>query len=424
MTLPELGGPVVVLVLDEFPAATIMRPDGTINNDRFPGFAELASVSTWFRNASSQHNLTHRARAIDPRRAPRPRGHAADLHRSSTQPVHAVRWRRPGAQLRVGDSLCPPDLCAETAPLPLTQRSRTPRSCTGIVLPGALRDGLPPIDNSWGAYGAQEERRPAVTTSATPTRAGSGSAPTSAARSVRRQSSASARRRSPRSRLHFVHVAVPHRPWVLSPSGNVAPFAPELIRDPDQPRLRVENRMEFQLHSLQVGAADTLIAELLDQVRGPPNWEQTMLVVTSDHGSNLTPPDLGRMRITEANREEAFRVPLFVKAPGQTTGDIGDASAQVIDVLPSIVDLVDAEVDWDFDGHSLFDGSSPTIEPRVSTDVGRRDRHRQAAGRGLPPRRRLDRPRAVGEFGDLVGADGRNARGRHGSGTSRHRPGG
>ena len=44
VTLPELGGPVVVLVLDEFPAATIMRPDGTINNDRFP----LASPS-WHR---------------------------------------------------------------------------------------------------------------------------------------------------------------------------------------------------------------------------------------------------------------------------------------------------------------------------------------------------------------------------------------
>ena len=64
--------------------------------------------------------------------------------------------------------------------------------------------------------------------------------------------------------------------------------------------------MEFQLHSLQVGAADTLIAELLDQVRAVPNWEQTTLVVTSDHGSNLT-PDLGRMRITDENREEAFR---------------------------------------------------------------------------------------------------------------------
>ena len=61
VTVPTLRGPVVVIVLDEFPAATMMRADGSLNADRFPGFAELASVSTWFRNASSQYNLTHRA---------------------------------------------------------------------------------------------------------------------------------------------------------------------------------------------------------------------------------------------------------------------------------------------------------------------------------------------------------------------------
>ena len=136
-----------------------------------------------------------------------------------------------------------------------------------------------------------------------------------------------------------------------------------------------------------------------------PNWDETLLVVTSDHGSNLTPPDLGRMRITDANREEAFRVPLFVKAPGQTSGEVRDDSAQMIDVLPSIVDLLDADVDWDFDGHSLFDGTAPTVEPQVSTDV--------AAALDIAVRRSEEFPygddwiglAAVGANGDLVGRD-------------------
>ena len=129
--------------------------------------------------------------------------------------------------------------------------------------------------------------------------------------------------------------------------------------------------MEFQLHSMQVGAVDSLISELLDRLGGLPTWDDTLLVVTSDHGSNLTPPDLGRMKITAENREEVFRVPLFVKSPGQTVGEIRDDSAQTIDVLPSIVDLLGAEVSWEFDGHSLFDGSSPTAGARVSADVER-----------------------------------------------------
>ena len=75
----------------------------------------------------------------------------------------------------------------------------------------------------------------------------------------------------------------------------------------------------------------------------------------------------------------------------------------MIDVLPSIVDLLDAEVDWEFDGHSLFDGSTPTVGPKVSTDV--------AAALDIAARRSEQFPygddwiglAAVGENGDLVG---------------------
>lgn len=406
VTVPEVAGPVVVLVLDEFPAATIMRADGTINSERFPGFAELAGVSTWFRNASSQHNLTHRAvpslldgRISEGETLPTYRDHPRNLFTllGGEIPVHGYESVT---------SLCPPDLCSDAAPQPLSQALEDASIVYGHrLLPGALRDGLPPIDNSWGAYGAQED----------------GGGDNYIRDAYSRWLGLGADERSPLGQaavlsergaaitgepaVHVVHVAVPHRPWVLSPSGYATSFAPELIRDPDDPSYAFENRMEFQLHSMQVGAVDTMITELLAHLRELPTWEDTLLVVTSDHGSNLTPPDLGRMRITDANREEAFRVPLFVKAPGQLSGEVRDDSAQVIDVLPSVVDLLGAEVDWDFDGHSLFDGSAPTVEPKVSTDV--------AAVLDIATRRSEQFPygddwiglAAVGENGDLVGRD-------------------
>ena len=102
-----VSGPVVVLVLDEFPAATIMRPDGTINSDRYPGFR---------RAGVGEHVVPQRVEpaqphpsggAVDPRRPPRPRRHAADVHGPPAQPVHAARRRGPGAQLRVGDVVVP-----------------------------------------------------------------------------------------------------------------------------------------------------------------------------------------------------------------------------------------------------------------------------------------------------------------------------
>jgi hypothetical protein len=72
-------------------------------------------------------------------------------------------------------------------------------------------------------------------------------------------------------------------------------------------------------------------------------------------------------------------------------------------VLPSIVDLLGADVDWEFDGHSLYDGSAAHTAPLVSTDVG--------AVIGIAARRAEEFPygddwtalAAVGENGDLVG---------------------
>jgi hypothetical protein len=96
-------------------------------------------------------------------------------------------------------------------------------------------------------------------------------------------------------------------------------------------------------------------------------------------------------------------VPLFIKAPGQLKGDIRDESAQTIDVLPSMVDLVDAEVDWEFDGHSLYDGSRAHTAPEVSTDVDEVLAIAARRAEQFPKGDDWVALAAVGENGDLVG---------------------
>ena len=423
--VPELRAAVVVIVLDEFPAATLMRADGSLNEERYPGFAELASVSTWFRNASSQYNLTHRAvpSIVDgtlgddddlPTWGDHPRNLFALL--GEDVPVHRYE--------SVTD-LCPPTVCDPPPRQPLTQAIEDASVVYGHrVLPEELRDELPAIDNSWGAYGAEDD---AADGSDKLVRQDAGAAAdASGGRSLIQRAYAKwhgldADERGPLGQagvlrdmtaaidgspaLHFVHVALPHRPWVLSRTGVRTSFSPELITDPNAPGYDFAARMEYQLHSMQVGAADTLVGELVDHLRDSPEWEDTLLVVTSDHGTNLTAPDIGRMKVTGDNREEVYRVPLFIKVPGQVVGEIRDDSAQNLDVLPSIVDLLDARVDWEFDGHSLYDGSSAHTEPRVSTDVAaaiaiaewRSEEFRYGDG--------WTALAAVGDNGDLVGTD-------------------
>ena len=43
--------PIVVLQLDELPLSSLLRADGTIDDERFPNFARLARQSTWFADA-------------------------------------------------------------------------------------------------------------------------------------------------------------------------------------------------------------------------------------------------------------------------------------------------------------------------------------------------------------------------------------
>ena len=52
---------VVLVILDEFPTSSLMNTDGRIDAARFPSFADLARHSTWFRNATGEHEGTHLA---------------------------------------------------------------------------------------------------------------------------------------------------------------------------------------------------------------------------------------------------------------------------------------------------------------------------------------------------------------------------
>ena len=48
-----------MLVFDEWPLASIVRSDGTIDADLYPNVAALAGDSTWYRDTTTVANLTN-----------------------------------------------------------------------------------------------------------------------------------------------------------------------------------------------------------------------------------------------------------------------------------------------------------------------------------------------------------------------------
>ncbi|MDQ3311277.1 MAG: sulfatase-like hydrolase/transferase [Actinomycetota bacterium] len=413
--VPTPKGPVVVVVLDELPIATIMKSDGSINEERYPGFAELASVSNWYRNMTSNVNYSPRDVSVilsgvlpGDRDLPTSTDFPRTLFTLLGNDVPVDRYESV-------TSLCPTSICGEIERQPLGQAFEDASVVYGHrVLPESLRDGLPAIDNSWGDYGAQDDGGDE------PQSAQGDDGVTYTEKAYAQWSARGADEKSPLGQIgtlservnaigaepsvNVTHIVSPHRPWNLSPSGEVLSYDPLPAIDADAAGFEFKTLRNFQLHSMQTGAIDVVIGDMVEHLRSLPTWEDTTLVVIADHGYNFTPPEIGR-KVTPETAEEIYRVPLFIKAPGQTQGAVIDDSAQAVDVLPTMIDMLGGTTDWEFDGHSLVDGSSATNPPKVSTGV---DALLDTVARRealFPEGDDWTALAAIGEHSDLVGED-------------------
>jgi hypothetical protein len=402
-TIPDVPGPVVVLVLDELPISTLMTREGEIDGSRYPGFAELAARSTWFRNASSLSEMTPQAvpDLLTGRRAgeddlPTSLDHSRNL-------LSLLGRDLPLRRYEVATDLCPLEVCDPLPPQPIRQAVRDAVVVFGHrVLPATLREDLPAIDHSWGGFGAVSGAVPARTqvkevydvfNSLDLAERSPGGQVERLREEIAAIDGAPA--------LHVVHVLAPHDPWLLTPWGGENVDLPTLVEDEDDPAYGWSALQHYQAHALQAGAVDAAIGDLVGHLDALGAWDSTTLVVAADHGRSFFPPDLGR-DITDRNIEEVLRIPLFVKAPGQQTGEVRDDVALSIDVLPTIIDLLGIETNWRFEGRSLFDGPPATVEPLVSSSVD--------AAIELAERRAQDFPRegwlglaAIGSHAELLG---------------------
>jgi hypothetical protein len=414
--IPALGGPVVVVVLDEFPLTSILRADGSINDVRYPNLAALARESTWFRNAASESNSTPLSvptiltgRLSDQDDLPFLGDHPRNLFT-----LFGARY--PVTRYEAVTDLCPPDICAHPVGQPLRQALQDASVVYGHrVLPEALRDGMPGIDSAWGNFGGglggdapvPETTLPTTSTGEPDRFAKMNAAPKSdggrvgQARALRRQVDLIGTDPS----LHFIHVLQPHHPYELTPWGGVSTdtWNPAAVpQKPSDPGYEFIFRELRALQALQLGVADQNIGHLVDRLKALGAWEEATVVITSDHGVDVSPPNFSRTPTPETI-DEVMRIPLFFKAAGQTTGEVRDTPASTVDVLPSLVDLLGIDTGWRFDGHSLFDGSEPRIDRMVTSDVEAAFEVAARAAALFPRGEGWDDLAAVGEGEDLVG---------------------
>lgn len=411
----ELEGPVVVLVLDELPVTTLMNADGTINAERYPNFARLADRSTWFRNASSHSPMTHMAMPTL-LTGTMPGGGA--LPTLDDYPENFFTMFGDDYPVEGYESvthLCPDSLCEGGRRGELRAMFKDAAVVFGHqALPRDARDELPDIGHTWGDFGTEGDSSGAPDRVADPTiteddpygRWHAMDLSDTSPRAQIRVLDQMASQVDSTPSLHLAHVAVPHYPWVLTPEGELTQTL-MLDREPPDPDHELIAEQAFQLQSLQTGAVDRVIGSFMDRLDESGAWDDALVVVVSDHGRGMSPPpDFGR-KLTEDNREELLRMPLFVKAPGQADGEVRDDPATVADVLPTILDLLGAEADADFAGRSLVDpepaDGSSGVDPLVEPDVGPALELAERNAEAFPHGSDWLGLAALGEHGDLVG---------------------
>ena len=85
-------------------------------------------------------------------------------------------------------------------------------------------------------------------------------------------------------------------------------------------------------------------------------YDRCLLIVTADHGISFR-ANLPR-RLTKAeNLGDIASIPLFIKRPFQTRGEVADRAVESVDILPTIADVLGIELSDPTDGWSVFDDS-------------------------------------------------------------------
>lgn len=332
----RLPNPVVMIVLDEFPGQALMDASGRINETRLPNFARLGRQSTWFRNATTVHSFTEFSvpSIVSGHRSKRDsRPIAADHPRS----IFGLLNGNPMTVQEPFTDLCPRSLCPAT---------------------GSAADVL-----KVGAEVSLHQWLPDTLADRVPVPQGENDPATEAAEFVASLGG------TDEPALHYLHMLLPHSPYAWLPSGKR-----HASRRSTQFGLKGADRWEsepwpvVQAHQeflLQLMYTDRIVGAILDRLEAKGLYDRSLVILMADHGVSFH-PDGSRREVTSDNFEDILSVPFFVKAPGQKRGRVSDQFVRTIDAVPTIVDLLELDSPWRFQGESV---RAPRTDPNPRLDI-------------------------------------------------------
>lgn len=371
----ENPAPIVMVIFDEFPVASLMDGDGNIEEDVYPGFARLAEDGTWFRNAVTVQQQTENSlpAILSGTNPPMDKLPTAGDH-----PFTLFTLLADSYDLHVQEAvtdLCPEYACKNTTrPVgPVAERWRALVDDLRIVsghlfLPDDMADHLPPVDTTWSNFSGGEGGDEVDITARFQELTYSADRRLPVAQFIQNVGTT-----GDEPRLFFLHALVPHGPWTYLPSGQTYP-SPGAAPGSKSPGWGDDVWLvdqAYQQHLAQVGYVDGVIGDLIARLEEAGLYDDTMIIVLADHGITVRPGVPHRRVATENTVGDIAAIPLFIKRPHQEQGGIDDYRAETIDVLPTIASVLGIELPWMTDGMSLFGNDRPErAESRIEGSEG------------------------------------------------------
>ena len=129
----------------------------------------------------------------------------------------------------------------------------------------------------------------------------------------------------------WVHLYEPHYPYAPP-----EPYASRFAGDP---------------YKGEVAAADAALTPLLQPILDGPERNGTLVILTADHGESLG--EHGEATHGIFTYEATLRVPLIIYSGGALPAGVRRDEARLVDIAPTILDLLSFPMPGGLDGHSL-----------------------------------------------------------------------
>lgn len=335
--------PVYVLIFDELSYDVLQEKD--VVKAEFPAFARLAADAAFFTRATSNHYWTELSipTMLSGRLQPKPGAPSyLDLlakdrdvllldntMKSQGWTGNGVRVRGRGYDLALspGASIRYLLVALEESPF----RRTALREQSTVKLPPA---------GAWGGnMGERDWRRDWIPRDA-------------------EQLVASVDRAACKGRVTYWHSLVPHAPFLFDRNGVPHGKQPDTFYPAEMKQPGFDAAAVHALYLEQVRYVDRILGRFLDRLKAEGIYDETVLVVTSDHGLRTWDPAFQPPGFPDVHNDLAPHVPLLIKAPGLAPGP-RDVDYQHVDLAPTLLKLL--KVDFDpklFQGRPALDAGT------------------------------------------------------------------